>query len=93
MENQPQTKKNKRMLLYIIILTVGGLVIFGITLFYFLPIPQTVKNVAKETSIERCVYPTGIGYYSANSNPGAINTFYNRAGERICATGGAWGCI
>lgn len=92
MENQTQTKKNKVKLLYIIMLTVGGLIIFGITLFYFLPIPQTVKNVAKEASIKRCFYNEGIGY-SAIFSAGDIKhkNFYSSSGNKLCSVGGLTG--
>lgn len=88
MQNQLEPKKSKMKLVYSTVLAVVGLSMLGAVLFYFLPIPESVKVVATSTGIERCIYPIGVGYYTTNSDPGAVNTFYNREGERICATGG-----
>lgn len=64
-----------------------GLSVLAVTLFYFYPVPQAVKDAAKNKELERCLYSGGIGYYT-KSSPGSTIVFYNSSGDSLCATGG-----
>lgn len=79
-------------LVYITTLTIAGFAMLAVALFYFLPIPQTVKNATKEASIERCFYNGGIGY-SAIFSAGDIKhkSFYSSSGNKLCSVGGLTG--
>lgn len=87
MKNIQQLKKNKVKLIYLIILILVGFIILSVALFYFMPVPQAVKDAANNKEFERCIYSGGIGYYT-KSNPGSTIVFYNSEGDSLCATGG-----
>lgn len=69
------------------ILILAILILLGIGLFYFYPIPQAVRNVTQDRELERCIYSGGIGYFT-KSSPGAVLIFYSGQGENLCSTGG-----
>lgn len=68
-----------------------GLIILSVSLFYFLPIPQAVKDVAKNQKLERCIYSGGIGYYTPVVTPDDFHYFFNSQGKALCYTGGIAG--
>ncbi|EKD76667.1 MAG: hypothetical protein ACD_43C00026G0002 [uncultured bacterium] len=94
MQNQSQTKRHKLRLLYILVAALGGLVITGLALFYFYPIPKDLNKIVESgAKVDRCIYGGGVRYkaiFQLESFSGSIffTIIYNGQGEQICSIGG-----
>lgn len=97
MKHQLQSKESKARLLYMLLIILVGLIILGLAVFYFLPIPKSLNSIVKSgAKVERCIYRGGVGYNARleieSFNGGLFSeTFYNVQGEPICSSGGYTG--
>lgn len=74
----------------VVLLLLVGLPVLTVTLFYFYPVPQIVKEKYKG-EFQKCIYPYGIGYFTPIVGADAFHRLYNSKGEVICNSGGFWG--
>lgn len=93
MQNQLELKKSKQKLVYLVICILIGLVVLGMFLFYYYPLPQNLKKISQPNTIQRCVYNEGLGYKASYYFEGFIQTavrtvMYNARGEELCSDNG-----
>lgn len=89
MENIQQPKRGKKKIVLAVLISLAGLIVFSLVVFYFYPIPKDLDKIVKSAAkVERCIYSGGIGYFATYQGSVFSKIMYNSKGERLCSTGG-----
>lgn len=88
MNTTSHTKETRKKYIYVAMLILIAISIFGIALFYFWPIPEEVKQ--HPGKISRCLNEDGINYEINYSCADCGYGLFNSNGEAICSSS-TWG--
>lgn len=97
MENQSKPQRSKKKLIYLVLLSIVGVWIVSVTIFYFFPIPKSLDRMVKSGgTVERCIYNGAINYattfeLTTLQQSNTVMIMYSPEGETVCTSDGMVG--